>query len=60
MINGGYWMEIKNDYYIKKLSISEISRKYGIDRKTVRRYIKAETKPKYTYKKPEPYKERDL
>ena len=52
MIDGGYWMEIRNDYYIKKLSISAIARKYGIDRKTVRKYIKAETKPKYTYKRP--------
>ena len=44
-------MNIKHDYYIKKLSISEIARIYGIDRKTVRRYLKATDKPKYTYKK---------
>ncbi len=36
----------------KKLSISEIARKYGIDRKTVRRYLKTADKPKGTYKKP--------
>lgn len=52
MLQGDYWMNIKHDYYIKKLSISEIARKYGIDRKTVRRYLKANDKPKYTYKKP--------
>lgn len=52
MIDGDLWMDIKNDYYIKKLSISAIARKYGIDRKTVRRYLQAETRPKYTYKRP--------
>lgn len=52
MLQGDYWMNIKHDYYIKKLSISEIARIYGIDRKTVRRYLKATDKPKYTYKKP--------
>lgn len=39
MLRGDYWMNIKHDYYIKKLSISEIARIYGIDRKTVRRYL---------------------
>ena len=52
MLQGDYWMNIKHDYYIRKLSISEIARKYGIDRKTVRRYLKTADKPKYTYKKP--------
>ena len=52
MLQGDYWMNIKHDYYIKKLSISEIARIYGIDRKTVRRYLKAIDKPRYTYKKP--------
>lgn len=37
MLQGDYWVNIKHDYYIKKLSISEIARIYGIDRKTVRR-----------------------
>lgn len=50
MLQGDYWMNIKHDYYIKKLSISEIARIYGIDRKTVRRYLKAIDKPRYTYK----------
>lgn len=50
MLQGDYWMNIKHDYYIKKLSISEIARIYGIDRKTVRRYLKATDMPKYTYK----------
>ena len=39
MLRGDYWMNIKHNYYIKKLSISEIARIYGIDRKTVRRYL---------------------
>lgn len=51
MLRGDYWMKIKHDYYIKNLSISEIARKYGIERKTVRRYLKATDKPKYIYKK---------
>ena len=39
MLRGDYWMNIKHDYYIKKLTISEIARIYGIDRKTVRREL---------------------
>ena len=45
------WMNIKNDYYIEK-SISAIAKKYGIDRKTARWYLKPESKPKYKYKIP--------
>ena len=44
MLQGDYWTNIKHDYYIKKLSISKIARKYGIDRKTVRRYLKTADK----------------
>ena len=52
MLQGDYWMNIKHGLLHQRFSISEIARIYGIDRKTVRRYLKATDKPKYTYKKP--------
>lgn len=45
-------MGIKNNYYTKKISKSAITRKHGIDRKTAKRYMKAESRHKYAYKRP--------
>ena len=44
-------MSIRNDY-LRGIPINEIARKYSIDRKTARKYAKADKKPVYTYKKP--------
>lgn len=50
-MRGEYWMNIRNDKN-KDFSISEIARKYNLDRETVRKYIKEDSKPKYTYTRP--------
>lgn len=41
MIKGDLWMSIRNDY-LKGIPINEIARKYTIDRKTARKYAKAD------------------
>lgn len=50
-MRGDLWMSIRNDR-LKGIPINEIARTYSIDRKTARKYVKADKKPVYTYKKP--------
>ncbi len=50
-MKGEIWMEIRNDK-LKGLSYTNIARKYNIDRRTAKKYVNLESKPKYQYKTP--------
>lgn len=56
--------DIRNAFFFKGLNISEIARKFKVDRKTVRKYVYQEdwnastdTKAKKVFPKLEPFKE---
>ena len=48
MLNVERWAEIRRLHFIEKVGIRELSRRLGVDRKTVRRAIRSADPPTYT------------
>jgi len=41
------WAELRREHFVRRVSIKELARRYGIDRNTVRRALRAEQPPRY-------------
>jgi transposase len=41
------WAELRREHFVRGVSIKELARRYGIDRNTVRRALRAEAPPRY-------------
>jgi transposase len=55
------WAELRREYFVRGVGIKELARRYGIDRNTVRRALRADEPPRYERtsrpSKLEPFKE---
>jgi len=49
------WAELRREHFVRGVSIKELVRRYGIDRNTVRRALRAEEPPRYR-RRPRPSK----
>ena len=41
------WAELRREYFVRGVGIKELARRYGIDRNTVRRALRADEPPRY-------------
>jgi transposase len=50
-----WWAELRREHFVRGVPIKELVRRYGIDRNTVRRALRAEEPPRYR-RRPRPSK----
>jgi transposase len=41
------WAELRREHFVRRVSIKELARRYGIDRNTVRRALRSDRPPRY-------------
>ena len=41
------WAELRREHFVRRVPIKELARRYGVDRNTVRRALRAEEPPRY-------------
>jgi transposase len=41
------WAELRREHFVRRVAIKELARRYGIDRNTVRRALRADEPPRY-------------
>ena len=47
MVDVERWAELRREHFVRRVSIKELARRYGIDRNTVRRALRADEPPRY-------------
>ncbi len=47
MLDVERWAELRREYFVRGVSIKELSRRFGIDRNTVRRALRSDRPPRY-------------
>ncbi|MBA3748100.1 MAG: IS21 family transposase [Solirubrobacterales bacterium] len=47
MVDVEQWAELRREHFVRRVSIKELARRYGIDRNTVRRALRADEPPRY-------------
>ena len=51
MVGVEQWAELRRLHFVKGMSIRELHRRTGLDRKTIRRALRSETPPRYRRKR---------
>ena len=61
MLDVERWAELRREYFVRRVPIKELARRYGIDRNTVRRALRSDRPPRYRRRpaesKLEPFKD---
>ena len=47
MLDVEQWAELRREHFVRGVSIKELARRYGVDRNTVRRALRADRPPRY-------------
>jgi hypothetical protein len=47
VLDGGRWAELRREHFVRRVSIKELARRFGIDRNTVRRALRPRSAPVY-------------